>query len=270
MRTIAQLWGGPQRLSSQRGIAAAALVVVAAISAAATSTNPADTLIALLILSPVLWWAAWTVIGVLESVWIGLVAGQPPTITVGRAWQPSSTRKQLREDANARVFVDRGGILLRRRMWFLATGTPPIRLHPGTYLDACRLHDQQPCQIAAYRDRIYWWYRDHFYWTNNHDYAAQDVKALLFARERQHQRQLEHAHAVMAASQSPAARKRIPIPQDVKRAVFERDQGCCVQCDSSFEIQYDHIIPFSMGGATTIENLQLLCARCNQQKGGRL
>jgi hypothetical protein len=31
---------------------------------------------------------------------------------------------------------------------------------------------------------------------------------------------------------------------------------------SNFDIQYDHIIPFSMGGATTVENLQILCATC--------
>jgi len=74
----------------------------------------------------------------------------------------------------------------------------------------------------------------------------------------------------MAAAGSPAARKRGPIPKDLKLAVFRRDEGKCIECASDFDIQYDHVIPFSMGGANTLENLQLLCARCNQQKGGRL
>src|SRR5580692_8791826 len=42
---------------------------------------------------------------------------------------------------------------------------------------------------------------------------------------------------------------------------LSRRTGKCVECGSDFDIQYDHIIPFSMGGASTVENLQLLCAR---------
>ena len=29
----------------------------------------------------------------------------------------------------------------------------------------------------------------------------------------------------------------------------------------------DHIIPLSMGGNSTVENLQLICGRCNTRKG---
>ena len=72
----------------------------------------------------------------------------------------------------------------------------------------------------------------------------------------------------------PAARNRPrgrePIPRDVRRAVFERDAGRCVSCGSAFEIQYDHVIPFSLGGASTAENLQILCGDCNRSKGAGL
>jgi 5-methylcytosine-specific restriction endonuclease McrA len=53
----------------------------------------------------------------------------------------------------------------------------------------------------------------------------------------------------------------------MRRAVFERDGGKCAQCGSNFDLQYDHVLPVALGGATTIDNLQLLCGDCNREKG---
>ena len=60
------------------------------------------------------------------------------------------------------------------------------------------------------------------------------------------------------------------IPQDVKQAVWQRDAGKCVECAASDYLEFDHVIPFSKGGANTVQNLQLLCRRCNSRKGARL
>lgn len=60
------------------------------------------------------------------------------------------------------------------------------------------------------------------------------------------------------------------IPQDVKNAVWQRDGGKCVQCGASSYLEFDHIIPFSQGGANTVGNVQLLCRKCNLAKGARL
>jgi HNH endonuclease len=48
--------------------------------------------------------------------------------------------------------------------------------------------------------------------------------------------------------------------------VHERDGGRCQACGSTFQLQYDHIIPWSKGGPTTVGNLQLLCGPCNRHK----
>ena len=68
----------------------------------------------------------------------------------------------------------------------------------------------------------------------------------------------------------PEASKRPPIPKDVADAVWNRDGGKCVYCGSTENLQFDHIIPFSKGGATTIENLQLLCQKCNLEKSNKI
>ena len=60
-----------------------------------------------------------------------------------------------------------------------------------------------------------------------------------------------------------------PIKKHVKDAVWKRDGGRCVQCGSDHKIHFDHIIPYSWGGADTVENLQILCQRCNLRKGSR-
>lgn len=60
------------------------------------------------------------------------------------------------------------------------------------------------------------------------------------------------------------------IPHDIKTAVYQRDQGKCVQCSDTSYMEFDHIIPFSKGGANTLNNVQLLCRRCNLAKGDRI
>lgn len=60
------------------------------------------------------------------------------------------------------------------------------------------------------------------------------------------------------------------IPQDVKTAVYQRDGGKCVECGAADYLEFDHVIPFSRGGASSVENLQLLCRRCNQSKRDRI
>jgi HNH endonuclease len=57
------------------------------------------------------------------------------------------------------------------------------------------------------------------------------------------------------------------IPQDVKVAVAVRDGGQCRQCGSSTDLHFDHVIPWSKGGANTMANIQLLCGPCNRRKG---
>jgi 5-methylcytosine-specific restriction endonuclease McrA len=60
------------------------------------------------------------------------------------------------------------------------------------------------------------------------------------------------------------------IPSNLRRSVIDRDGLHCVYCDddlSDSEIHMDHVIPESKGGATTYNNLQVTCRKCNLDKG---
>lgn len=54
-----------------------------------------------------------------------------------------------------------------------------------------------------------------------------------------------------------------------KRRIYEYQKGICNMCHKHFEyeqMQGDHIIPWSKGGKTIDDNLQMLCEDCNRKK----
>lgn len=53
-----------------------------------------------------------------------------------------------------------------------------------------------------------------------------------------------------------------------RRAVKEAFNHTCPACGSREHLQIDHIIPISQGGSDDAWNLQVLCRRCNNLKGG--
>jgi len=70
----------------------------------------------------------------------------------------------------------------------------------------------------------------------------------------------------MKINQRRVPNLRVPIPSNVKKAVWKRDGGKCVNCGSEIDLQYDHIIPVAKGGSSTFENIQILCKKCNLKK----
>lgn len=71
-----------------------------------------------------------------------------------------------------------------------------------------------------------------------------------------------------ATAASPSSRPGISMA--IKRAVWKRDQGQCQNCGSRFAIQFDHLQPVAKGGATSEENLRLLCRSCNLAAGVKI
>ena len=59
---------------------------------------------------------------------------------------------------------------------------------------------------------------------------------------------------------------------NMKREVYERQNGICAICGKHFEIEQmeaDHITPWCDGGHTVAINCQMLCRDCNRRKSGK-
>jgi len=63
------------------------------------------------------------------------------------------------------------------------------------------------------------------------------------------------------------------VPLALRYQVLERDRARCCACGRGphdrATLHVDHIVPRSLGGPTSLENLQALCADCNLGKGNR-
>jgi HNH endonuclease len=103
-----------------------------------------------------------------------------------------------------------------------------------------------------------WQFNDRFYWDTDGLDGSQ-VYALLFTRNARQKQNIERAQAITAMGMLPQQQTRAGIPDDLKLLVWQRDGGQCRSCCGRVELQYDHIIPVAMGGATSAENLQILC-----------
>lgn len=56
------------------------------------------------------------------------------------------------------------------------------------------------------------------------------------------------------------------IPGSIKKIVWDRDEGKCVICGSTNNLEFDHEIPFSKGGSNSTSNIRILCQSCNRKK----
>lgn len=70
------------------------------------------------------------------------------------------------------------------------------------------------------------------------------------------------------------AKQRALMTPELRRQIAERDNYTCQKCGrympDGFGLEIDHIVPVSKGGETVPWNLQVLCYRCNAEKGAKI
>jgi hypothetical protein len=224
--------------------------------------------------SLVVFWIVWAAVGapVLGALLVAAFAiilvslasrlWEARTAPSGAAFSPIKDpvegTVELQLDPNAGFWRDSRGFLWGNRIWFAGTGCPPCQLRPDTYLRLRAWRDQGdlPVFVARARGRQWWWWRDGFYWESG-DCGPGDVAALIMLLASADEQGIEWERDAHLAE---------PIPEDVKRLVYERDAGRCQACGSEELIQYDHVTPWSMGGGNEPRNIRLVCAGCKRRQ----
>jgi hypothetical protein len=79
-----------------------------------------------------------------------------------------------------------------------------------------------------------------------------------------------------AVSRRDSKRRARHIPAQVRRAVWERDQGQCTfvgtngtRCNARHYLEFDHVVPLARGGEATVGGLRLRCRAHNQYEAER-
>ncbi len=163
-----------------------------------------------------------------------------------------------------RSFFGRVTVLIGKKTYYLK-----LRPSKGEWNAARTRQLTHPVLVLSAGDRHLWQFQNRFYWDND-GLTSDQVYALLVTRGQRERQRIERAQAMVAMGAAPRQTVRGAIPDDLKQFVWQRDGGRCRNCSSRAELQYDHIIPVAMGGATSEENLQILCGPCNRRKGAGL
>ena len=147
--------------------------------------------------------------------------------------------------------------------WSLPTGTPTEN---AKFARAAERYPAQRCHVRAYEKlRQGIWSDKGLFDLVGYTYSpSRGRKVFKF--------QMRLSDVPDEIDQRPATGVfRRAIPSWVKQAVYKRDKGRCVICCAEDQLHFDHDLPHSKGGTgLTPQNVRILCARHNLQKGARI
>jgi len=177
----------------------------------------------------------------------------------------------LRRVENVRVSFKQGFLSGGQGRVVLQVGTKVYTAFAKTQHDNFKsllnLSQTIPVCVMRVGERSYWLFGGRWF-SDNEGLNANQVHALILTRDKRRDETIRRAQSTVAMASGPQLKStRGAIPDDVKLLVWTRDHGRCRKCGSNVELQFDHIIPWSMGGSSSPENIQVLCGPCNRRKG---
>jgi hypothetical protein len=118
---------------------------------------------------------------------------------------------------------------------------------------------------------LYCYYKEYIYKFDRPGYTDEEMLLQVMDFEDGERKKFERLkHKFSVARQEEKEGGRPAIPEEVRIAVWRRDEGKCVKCGSREKLEYDHIIPISKGGSNTVRNIELLCEKCNREKSDNI
>lgn len=136
----------------------------------------------------------------------------------------------------------------------------------GQYEQLARAQRKAPVWVMTKNGRRWWWYLDRFWWADAELSPREiDSRILTMDLASQHQREaFERAQAGLFGADDAVAED--PVPEDVRREVWIRDRGRCVDCTVPYSLAFDYILPLAAGGSTIAANLELRCRPCQARR----
>lgn len=141
------------------------------------------------------------------------------------------------------------------------------RLEQETSTNPISLHYRKDMFTGSCSNLIYCAYKGNIYKFDRVGYSEEEMVLQIMNLEDDERRKFERLkHKFSLAEKEEKSAKRPAVPENVRIAVWRRDEGKCVKCGSRERLEYDHIIPISKGGSNTVRNIELLCENCNRSK----
>ena len=161
-------------------------------------------------------------------------------------------------------------LTFQQHNWYMPVfrdGPPPSNIEPVLVHQDFYHHDSF---TSSEKFDFLWLYQDEVYGIKGvFSYDAQ--KLLVLEDANKERRKFEKLKNKFSGKESDEVKyERSRIPEEVRIAVWRRDQGKCARCGNRENLEYDHIVPISKGGGNTVRNIELLCQDCNRSKGNRI
>ena len=137
----------------------------------------------------------------------------------------------------------------------------------GQYEHLSNVQHATPVLLTARNGRHWWWHRDRFWWVDS-GLGASEIASTILALDLSSQSQregFEQAQAELAGKFDHASAEDA-VPDDVRREVWIRDRGRCVDCGVASSLAFDHVLPLAVGGSNTAPNLELRCRPCQLRR----